>query len=227
MIKAAPLSAHTLVIRSRKPASPNDLADHDAGPLARHLGLARDSWSVLQLFRRPAERLACRSRLLNLFVHLGLEVLEVLGEEASELAGLLVVGVLVVPGAFRIQHLCRDTGDFRWDVQAKDRVLPGLDVGELALYGRSHHLARGSYVYPLAHPVRPAQPAGVNEVAARTVLTHLLGEHGRVRGRRQGQERRPEAGRERRLYLVLHVGLGAGKLGGVAGKEIVGGLLGG
>src|SRR5215204_862138 len=227
MIKAAPLSAPTLATRSRKPASPPPSRTTTAGPLARHLGLAGESRLALQLFRRPAERLACRSRLLNLFVHLGLEVLEVLGEEASELPGLLVVGVLVVPGAFRIQHLCRNTRDFRWDVHAKDRVLPGLDVGELASYGRPHHLARGSYIYPLAHPVRPAQPAGVYEVAARTVLSHLLGEHGRVRGRRQGQERRPEAGRERRLYLALHVGLGAGKFGGVAGEEIVGGLLGG
>ena len=51
----------------------------------------------------PRTLLSRRPRLLHLLVHLILELLEVLGEEASELPGLLVVGVFVVPGLARVE----------------------------------------------------------------------------------------------------------------------------
>ena len=78
--------------------------------------------------------------------------------------------------------------------------------------------------HPLALAERAAGPAGVDEPDDRAVLVELLAEHLRVDRRALRQERRAEAGRERRLRLG-DADLGARELRGEAGEEVVERLL--
>src|SRR5215217_1223904 len=163
-------------------------AGHDSRPsgLAASASWRRAGFAFAPAPRVNGQRLIRRSGFQDLLAHLALELLEVLGKEPGELFGLLVVSLLVRPGATGVEDARRDAGDFFGDVEAKDGMLPGLDVVEFARYRRPHHRARLGDVYAVSHPVGSTRPPGVDQVAARAVLAHPLGEHSRVDVRRQG-----------------------------------------
>src|SRR5215213_3189285 len=106
---------------------------------------------------------------------------------------------------------------------------PGLlvvGVVQLAPDHGTDHLAGGCDVYTATYAVWTAGPAGIDQVAAGAVRPQPLGEHLGVGGSWQRKERGAEARGERRLDIRLHLGLGTGEFGGVAGEEVICGLRG-
>src|SRR5215216_2609288 len=174
------------------------------------------------LLRRVGNKSGVWSCLANLLGDLGLELREVLAEEVGEFPGLLVVGVAVVPGPAWVQDAAIDSRHRDGHVEAEEGVLSGLGVVQLAPDHGADHLAGGGDVYTATYAVWAAGPAGVDQVAAGAVRPQPLGEHLGVGGSWQRKERGAEARGERRLDLGLHLGLGTGELGGVAGEEVVG-----
>src|SRR5215208_5860675 len=102
----------------------------------------------------------------HVFRDLRLEPGEVFPEEVGEYGGLIVVGFAVIPGPARVQEFARDPWHLDGNVQAEERVLPGLCVVELSPDHGAHHLAGGGDVCATPDAVGTARPSGVDEVAA-------------------------------------------------------------
>src|SRR5690606_24037757 len=150
-------------------------------------------------------------------------LLEVLLEKLRQMRRLAVIGVLVVPGAARVEHLGGHVGDADRHLQAEDWILAELALPQRAVERGVDHGAGVGDLDPRTGPVWAAGPAGVDQPDAGLMALNLLAQQVTVARRRQGHEGRAEAGRERRLRLG-QAALGAGHLGGVAEQEVVGRL---
>src|SRR5215212_11080324 len=89
------------------------------------------------------------------------ELLEVVAEHASELAGLAVVRVSVAPRRPGVEQPRVDLGHLDRNLEAEDRVLAVLDAVELARQGGAQHRARCLDRHPAALAERPAGPPRV------------------------------------------------------------------
>src|SRR5688500_16953147 len=135
---------------------------------------------------------------------------------------MLIVVFTALPSPAGIKETAIDSWHLNGHVEAEERVLRRLGVIEFAPDYGAYHLAGGGDVYTATYAVWTAGPAGVDQVAAGTVRPQPLGEHLGVGGSWQRKERGAEACGERRLDLGLHLGLGTGEFGGIAGEEVVG-----
>src|SRR5262245_52503373 len=141
--------------------------------------------------------------------------LEVVPEHRSELAGFPVVLRSLAPRRARIEQPRLDAGHRQRHLEPEEVVDPVPDARELPRERSLQKGARRRDGHPLADAERTAGPAGVDEPDSRAVAVELLAEHVRVDARGLREERRAEAGRERRLGLG-DADLRAGKLGGEA-----------
>lgn len=155
------------------------------------------------------------------------KLLVVVDEHVGELVGGLVVGLLIGPGLTGVENLGVDAaeglGDLKVEVGLSDKlgvedgaVEDGVDAGTGVL--DAHALGAGSGA--------ATAPAGVDKVDVGVVLGDLLLEELTVLGGGESHEGSTEAGTEGGGGLG-DAALGTGDLGGVAGKEVVHGLVAG
>ena len=149
----------------------------------------------------------------------GGELLEVRREHPGQLVRLRVVGRGVAPGRARIEERALDPGHLDRHVEAEDLVDAIVDRVELARQGRVQQPAGRLDRHPVPLAERATRPARVHEPHGGAVLVELPAEHAGVDGRRLGQERSTEAGREGRLRLG-DAHLGARELRGEAREEV-------
>ena len=165
-------------------------------------------------------RLDARAGRRDLGRRVGLELLEVLAEHLRELAAF---------GSYASgsRHVERGSSSFastpgtsRRHLEAEDLVGPVLDAVERRRRA-PRAAARASRAIGIRSPSPngpPVQPVLTSQTVD-VVRRELLAEHPRVDARRLRQERRAEAGRERRLRLG-DADLGAGELRREAGEEV-------
>src|SRR5947207_13869166 len=137
----------------------------------------------------------------NLRRDAALEGLEVVDEHARELRGLRVVVDAVRPRVARLEDVGRHAGTARRNIEIEDRILFVRDAIERARQRRGNHRARVRDLHALADAVVAAGPAGIHEPDTRVVARNLLAEHTRIAAGVERQERRAEAGAERRLWF--------------------------
>src|SRR3954447_10351738 len=152
------------------------------------------------------------------------ESLEVVLEHLRELPSLRVVPRWIAPRRARVEQKGRNTRNLHRHLEAEHLVEAEPSAVEVARERRRQHGARRCDRHALAFAERASRPAGVHEPHGRTVLVELLAEHLGVDRRALREERRCEAGRERRLRLG-HADLRSGELRGEAGEEVVERLL--
>jgi len=156
---------------------------------------------------------------------LALVLLEVLEEEAAELADLGLEGLGTGgPGSLGVEELGGDAGAGLGNLEVEDLVVLVLDLGELAAVDGVEDGAsvlEGATLAALGET--GSDPAGVEEPGVGAVGLDLLGEHLGVAHGVQGQEGLGEAGGEGSLGLENTV-LSTSHLGGVTRDEVEHGL---
>src|SRR5688572_11430531 len=147
------------------------------------------------------------------------EAREVLAEHACELSGLRVVRLRIGPRGTRVEERGVDPGHGHRYLETERRVDSVFHVVEVARQRRVEQCSRRVDRHPPPLPERPSGPPRVDEPHPRLrVRVELLPEQACVHGRRLREERRAEAGRERRLRLG-DADLRPGQLGREAGEE--------
>ena len=136
-----------------------------------------------------------------------------------------VIFGLVGPGVARVEDRAVDARHADRHLEAEIRVVAELDIVEAAVERGVEQSAGRLDRHAAADAIFAAGPAGVDQPAVDAALGDPLLEQIAVDARVARHERRAEAGREGRLGLG-HADLGAGDLGGVAGEEMVHGLVG-
>mmetsp|Transcript_5492 Transcript_5492/g.9933 ORF Transcript_5492/g.9933 Transcript_5492/m.9933 type:complete len:483 (+) Transcript_5492:1383-2831(+) len=153
-------------------------------------------------------------------------LLEVILEHAAELLGSGVVGVLVGPGVPGVEHVSLDSGEALGHGEAEDLVGLELGVVDASVEDGVDAGAGVLDAHAFSDAVASSGPPGVDEVGLCSVGLELLLQELGVAGGVDGEEGRPEAGREVGGRLG-DAALGSGDLTGVAGDELVKGLAGG
>src|SRR5271169_2916142 len=130
--------------------------------------------------------------LLDLTAYEGLEFGEVRRETPGQLARGLVIGLLVGPGAARVEHLARDLGAALGHHKPEIGVLAHRCGGEPAVECRAQQRARVMDRHAPADAVGAAGPARIDEPALRPVLFDARTQHLGVDRRMARHERRAE-----------------------------------
>ena len=107
------------------------------------------------------------------------------------------------------------------DRQAEEPLLAEPRARQAAIQRGAQQRARVADAHALADAVLAAAPAGVHQPAIRIVARDQVRQHAAIHFRAARQERRAEAGAERRLRFGAEALLGAGDQRGVAGQEVI------
>jgi len=151
-------------------------------------------------------------------------LVEIPGELFRQLAGARVESVLVLPGVARVENFAGNARAGKRHLDVKQRVGGVFRPVKRAVQDGGDDGAGQVDVHPLADPVRPPAPAGVDQVHAGAVLAHFLAQERSVGVGVAGHERRAEKPGEGGDGFG-DAGLGAGQLARVAHQEPEHGLV--
>src|SRR3990167_726365 len=164
--------------------------------------------------------LLVRASSADFFRHVGI-LLEVGGEQISQVIGAFNIGRLVFPGILRDQQVRVNAGHFNRYIQVQDVDVLGCNVVQLAAQNRSNDGTGGGDGETLALAVGAAGPAGVDQIHLGIEFLDALHQQLGVFVSRTREEGCAEAGGEGGFDTGVGAHFSGAHQRGVAAQEVV------